>query len=131
MDEGLRAAARGIRWFLPDLVGPAAQDVDAEIAQLLTRAGTDQQASQRLRTVLERNRRTQAFLRAVMEDAPDYRPPQVQPGIRRDYHSLPGLPGEVPAPKYCCPNGDFDWWRVEVGKRILVCPTHGCALVEA
>ena len=37
MDEGLYAAARAIRWFLPDLIGPAAEEVDAEIAELLTR----------------------------------------------------------------------------------------------
>jgi hypothetical protein len=34
-DQGVRAAARSVRWFLPELVGPAAGEVDAEIAGLI------------------------------------------------------------------------------------------------
>ena len=132
MDEGLLAAARGIRWFLPELVGPAAECVDAELAKLLTKAAESEDIEVRLREVLEHRQETSAFLYAVLDDAPDYRPPQARPATLKvgGYEPLPSQAGPIDVSKYRCPQGDFDWYRQAVGIPIPVCPTHHCVLVR-
>ena len=136
MDEGLYAAARAIRWFIPDSIGWAAEEVDAEIAELLTKAATDGVVEARLRAVLERRAETRAFLLAVLDDAPFYRPPQVRRDASRGPSALPGYdtalgdPDRIVADKYRCPLGnDYDWYRQAVGQLVPECPEHGCLLV--
>jgi len=133
-DEGVRAAARAVRQFLPDLVGPEeAGAVDAEIAGLLNRPEGGRESLEQLREMLENREGTAAFLDAVLDDDPHFRPPQVRPGGMKSfgYNPMAGNIGSVAAPKYYCPEGnDFDWWQLGDEPRPL-CPTHGCALVLA
>jgi hypothetical protein len=131
--EGVFAAARSVRWYLPDLVGPDADRVDGALAELLAERWNDE-GETRLRGVLQSSEGTSAFLEAVLDDAPHFRPPQVRPGAFKGggYSSLPGNIGAVDAPMYRCPVGnDYDWWRQAVGTPIPVCPTHGRVLVRA
>jgi hypothetical protein len=128
----VRAAARAVRQFLPDLVGPEeAGAADAEIAGLLNRPEGGRESLEQLREMLESQEGTAAFLDAVLDDAPHFRPPQVRPGAMRSfgYTGLPGIPGPVGG-MYSCPEGDYDWWQLG-DEQPPLCPTHGCVLVLA
>jgi len=128
-DVGVRAAARSVRQFLPELVGPEAEQLEAEIAGLLVEPGGED----RLRRLLEQREGTRAFLGAVLDDAPEFRPPQARPSTKKDasgYNPLPGRVGSLRAPKFRCPVGDdYDWWRLSQTDSVPKCPTHGCELV--
>jgi hypothetical protein len=131
---GVLAAARGIRPYLVELVGPAdAMGVDAEIAGLLAIDDDLTGRAQQLREVLERRVETRMFLQAVLDDAPDFRPPQWQDTVLKGegYAGLAGDHGPVSAPLYRCPEkDDYDWRRPAVGTPVPVCPTHQVALVR-
>jgi hypothetical protein len=138
-DEGVRAAARAVRQFLPELVGAEAAEVDAEVAALLARPAEHEETGEQLRELLERREATSVFLAAVLDDEPYFRPLQVQPGAPDSfsysgpaggYSGLPGLGGYGGTPKYSCPRGDFDWWQL-ADEDPPRCPTHGCVLVLA
>ncbi|KLL11107.1 MULTISPECIES: hypothetical protein [Protofrankia] len=139
--KGVLEAARAIRPYLDELVGPAAPDLDRSLANQLTAVTataitpTDHAAAARqLRALLDGNETTAWFLRTVLEDAPRYRPPYHQP--RYLYRQtggalvLPGDPGPVEAGRYVCPRGDYTWYRPEVGVAIPDCPTHQVRLVR-
>ncbi|WP_166351012.1 hypothetical protein [Phytoactinopolyspora limicola] len=130
--EGVVAAARAVRWYLPELVGPVAGQIDETLAELLAEEW-DEDVGVRLRQVMERAEGTSAFLEAVLDDTPDFRPPQVRSRTLKSdaYDGLPGLVGQVEAPMFHCPAGDYDWWRPAVGTPIPKCPTHECMLVRA
>ena len=133
MDEGVLEAARAIRWYLPELVGPAAEEVDRQLAEALAATAGGEDAKRRVRVVLDGHEGTRAFLSAVLDDAPEYRPPQVRSGSSRGagYSPLPGPPGPIDADKFCCPCGDYVWYRQEVGVPVPACKTHHRALVPA
>jgi hypothetical protein len=127
-DDGVRAAARSVRQFLPELVGPEAGRLDTAIAGLLADPGSDD----RLRRLLDRHEGTRAFLGAVLDDAPRFRPPQARPATTKDagYSALPGRIGPLAAPRFRCPDGDdYDWWQLSVTDPVPACATHGCRLV--
>ncbi len=135
MDEGVLQAARVIRSYLPILVGPAATDVDRQVAELLD-ASEDKNSTAGLRSLLARDEATAAFLAEVLADAPHFRPPDMQPqylipktrGLK--WEALPGDPGPiVHAGVYVCPHGDYTWYRPAVGVPVPLCPSHG-ALVK-
>jgi hypothetical protein len=132
MDEGVLEAACAVRPYLAEFVGPAvAADVDAELAGLLvsTAGGDDVEAG--LRTVMQAHEATRIFLQRVLEDAPDFRPPQVVSALTKRYSGLPGQSSPVPADKFRCPYNDYVWYRPEVGVPIEHCPTHNCVLEPA
>jgi hypothetical protein len=133
MDEGVLEAARVIRWYLPELVGPAAEEVDLQLAGLLAAMAGGEDVKVRVRAVLEGHVGTRVFLEAVLEDAPEYRPPQVKSGSHRTagYSPLPGDPGPIPADKFYCPDGDYVWYQQAVGVPVPECKTHHRALVPA
>jgi hypothetical protein len=125
MSSGVREAARSVRPYLPSLLGPsAAAEVDAQLAILL--AAEDTNAEQKLRSVLEQRDATNEFLERVLDDAPDFRPPQAfSAATRGGFANLPGHQGPGPAAdKFCCPHGDYVWYRLEVGVDVAHCPTH-------
>jgi hypothetical protein len=132
MDEGVLEAARAIRWYLADLVGPAAEEVDRQLAEALAvTAGGGEDVEVRLRSLLNSYEGTRVFLEAVLEDAPEYRPPQVRPVFQRGlgYSPLPGEQGPIDADKFCCTYADYVWYRQGVGVPIPECDTHHVALV--
>ena len=132
MDKGLREAARSVRPYLDEMLGAVlAAEVDATLARLFARAADGQDVEEPLRTVLEQHPATSVFMERVLDDAPQFRPPQVLSETTRGYSGLPGHPSPIAADKFCCPSEDFVWYQAEVGMRVPRCPTHDCLLVPA
>jgi hypothetical protein len=131
MDEGVLEAARVIRPNLIELVGPAADELDAQIAKLLTEHAAGQDVTTKLCSILNEGEATSDFLEVVLADAPRYRPPiVVDADLRtRGYTPLPGDIGAPQADRYICPQGDYVWYQLAVGAAIPLCKTHQTALV--
>jgi hypothetical protein len=133
MNEGVLEAARAIRPYLDDLVGPAAAEFDARIATLLAAATAGVDVVPELQSILGSPEGTSSFLEGVLADGPLYRPPEWQPPSYRElgYQSLAGDVGPIRhAGKYRCLKGDYVWYRPTVGTDIRSCPTHGLVLVR-
>jgi hypothetical protein len=132
VNEGVLEAARVIRPYLKTLVGPAADDLDGQIAELLAAAGRGEEVAAVLGSLMARDEATAAFLDEVLADAPLYRPPEVQPDYLRSAAPPPGDVGTVlHAGKYACPGGDYVWYRPAISVPIPECPTHGPGLSRA
>ncbi|HLM89367.1 MAG: hypothetical protein ACLPN6_31160 [Streptosporangiaceae bacterium] len=136
--EGLLEAARAIRPYLPDLVGPAADQVDHEIAELLAAHGRGDNVIPALWSLLARHAATRDFVTEVLADEPHYRPPGLQPGYQcpaergtPGTHLIAGNVGPVHVGKYLCPKDDYIWYRPAVGVTVPLCPTHGRDLIRA
>lgn len=135
-DDGVLAAARAIRPYLTELVGPViADELDGRIAELLNNAPDSHENVIRLRTLLdERKKTTGWFLSEVLADAPEYRPPYEQPRYLRDRGTAAPAgdsTAAIAAPCYTCPEGgDYVWYRPEVGTAIPDCPTHHVPLTR-
>lgn len=128
-------AARAVRPYLAALTGPRAGALDAKLAQGLAASHAGQDATAFLRTVLESDDVTSAFLEAVLADAPKHRPPDLQPANPRGAPADTGMqlpPGDVGpvlhAGKWACPLGDYVWYRPAIGTPVPPCPTHGPGL---
>lgn len=103
-DDGVLEAARAIRPYLNDLVGPAvAENLDRRIASEFTGQADRMATPTRLRALLEEQEDTAWFLSRVLADKPLYRPPYDQPTYQRGVVSPPGDPGVVEADRYACP----------------------------
>ncbi len=124
MDEDLLEVARAVRPYLADLVGPEAASYDRRIAGLLTaaRAGTNVDAA--LSEVLGQDSALHTWTAATLQDEL-HRPPELQPVRELTFDPLPGTGSPVTAVKYCCPQGDFVWWRRAAGQPVPSCPDHG------
>jgi len=79
-DEGVLEAARAIRPYLTDLVGPAAEQLDRRIAELLAAAVQGENVADTVRSLLDSREVTMDFVAEVLADVPHYRPPYLQPG---------------------------------------------------
>jgi hypothetical protein len=137
--DAIFEAARAIRPYLAEMLGPKAGQVDGELARLLAScspAGQDDALREQLEALLNRHEETNAFLEAVVDDAPNYRPPQVVPGNLRGVAAgsvLPGRAAPAPVDRYRCPSesADYVWYRSDVGVPIPLCPTHKVALIRS
>jgi hypothetical protein len=130
-EGGVLEAARAVRPYLAELVGPAAADLDVDIAALLNADLARGDALDNLYELLNADLATSAFLRAVLRDAPDYRPPAVQPSTLRGYQPLPGNADVVMhLGKYVCGRGDWTWYRLSSSAEVPPCPTHGAGLIK-
>jgi hypothetical protein len=129
MDERIAEAARAIRPYLAELLGiQRAAAVDAELAGLLAQAIAGEDVEEALLAVLKADDATIVFLERVLDD-PGLRPPGVIPDVAKGYSPLPTPePPPVAADKFCCPYGDYVWYRPEVGVPVGLCPTHRCPL---
>lgn len=133
--EGVFAAAKCIRPYLEELLGSDAPTVDEELAHLLNSGGRDESVARQLRALLEERPETSMFLDAVLDDAPDFRPPQHQPvvlkAVKADgFNPLAGNHTPTSAKRYRCPVGDdYKWWSPGVGTPVPECPTHHTTLV--
>jgi hypothetical protein len=131
-DDGVLEAARAIRPYLSDLLGPAkAVAIDRQIADALTVGSAGTTAADQVRMILERDGDTTWFLQRVLDDKPLYRPPYYQPVITRGITAPAGDPGFVAADRYACPQGDYVWYRPDVGTSVPQCPDHDILLVRA
>jgi hypothetical protein len=131
MDDGVLEAGRAIRPYLVQLVGEkSAPTLDAEISGMLCEAARGIDVGGRLRALLDRRRETELFLEEVLNDAPRFRPPDMQPAFasptRRAFELLAGDVGPIlHAGRYACPGGDYVWYRPSVGAPVPDCPDHG------
>jgi hypothetical protein len=134
MDEGVLEAARSVRPYLKCLVGESsAEDLDTQLAGLLARASQGEDVTEAARALLYGNEATAEFLEEVLADAPEFRPPAMQPAFMRPnprgptpggYGGLPGDAGPIHAGKYACPKkSDYVWYRPSVGTPVEFCPT--------
>jgi hypothetical protein len=131
-DDGVLEAARAIRPYLSDLLGPAkAVAIDRQIADALTVGSAGTTAAEQVRMILERDGDTAWFLQRVLDDKPFYRPPYYQPVITRGITAPAGDPGFVAADRYACPQGDYVWYRPDLGTCVPRCPDHDILLVRA
>ena len=132
-DGGVLEAARAIRPYLTDLVGQdAAGLLDRQIAGHLTGGSGRSETAGRLRALLEEQEDTRWFLTEVLADVPHHRPPYQQPRYLRRQTGGIASPAGDPGPIlhtgiYTCPDGDYVWYRPEVGTPIPDCPNprHG------
>jgi hypothetical protein len=130
VDEPVVEVSRVIRPFLRELVGQAyADELDRRIASILN-GWSSENTTIELRAALESHEATRYFMEEVLEDAPDFRPPQFQPLILRGYQPLPGEQQPTHTGKFACPQSDYIWYRPSVGTPIPVCPTHGVTLAR-
>jgi hypothetical protein len=130
-DHGVLEAARAIRPYLTDLVGPTeAAVLDRQIADLLHDLTNTTETAAQLRTLLHRQEDTGWFLDRVLADWPHYRPPYQQSAQHRDLPRPAGDISHVEADRYVCPEGDYVWYRPEVGTRIPKCPDHHLPLTR-
>ncbi len=109
-EQGILAAARTIRPFLPDLIGPDFGRVDGRLADLLAAARRGENVTRPVWSVLEEHDATADFLVEVLADAPRYLPPDLRPENLsvRDYQGLPGhSPSPVDTEVYVCEQYDF------------------------
>jgi hypothetical protein len=136
IDDGVWEAARAIRPYLADLVGPpAAGGLDRRLADELTTPGERSERTRRLRAILDEHPHTRRFLLDVLADPPHYRPPYEQPRSHRRPAGDAGPLGDlspVTADRYLCPDTshDYAWYRPDVGTPVPDCPTHHVPLIR-
>ncbi len=119
--EDVLECARSIRPKLEELMGPEAERVDHQLADLLAQANTGQQVDNRILDLLKRDEETYYWIAEFLSEPPESRGFQRLPGSR--------LVGQ--ASKYVCPVGnDYTWYR-RGGEPIRTCPTHRVELVLA
>jgi hypothetical protein len=133
--DGVIEAARAIRPYLDDLVGPhAAAALDRRLADTLLDPADPAERARRLRDLLTTQPATRRFLTEVLTDPPLFRPPYQQPRYqsRNPASGSPlGDPSPTAADRYTCPQGDYVWYRPDVATPIPGCPTHQVRLARS
>ncbi|MBL7500866.1 hypothetical protein I6A84_04030 [Frankia sp. CNm7] len=130
-EAGVVEAARAIRPYLADLIGPrAAADLDRQLADALDDQRDMPGQVRQLRDLLDTRDTTRWFLTEVLADSPDFRPPYEQTRYQRTPRGADpiGNPGAIRADRYACPHGDYVWYRPDVATPVPACPTHHVAL---
>jgi hypothetical protein len=131
-DDGVLEAARAIRPYLRDLVGPTKAGVlDRHIADLFTGLANGTTSAAQLRALLDQEEDTAWFLGRVLADKPRYWPPYQQSAHQRDMTRVAGDVSQIEADRYACPEGDYVWYRPDVGTRIRDCPDHHIPLARS
>jgi len=126
-DEQILEAARAVRPYLAELVGPDADRVDGELAVLLARSrdGRDGEVEGLILDCLMRNPATHDWAASFLIAQ---QPPDAGAG-QRGYGSLGGEGEVVAALRFACPvGGDTVWYRRSVGQEPPICGTHRLAL---
>ena len=128
---GILAAARAVRPFLPDLIGPEADQMDGRLAVLLGAARRGEDVTGSVRLVLEEHEATADFLVEILADAPRYLPPDVRPENLqvRGYQGLPGPGDPVDIEVYKCEKGDYTYYQLAADDPVPLCRTHRTKLV--
>jgi hypothetical protein len=130
-DDGVLEAARAIRPYLGELVGPAlASAIDDRIASEFNSPASLAGGVTGLRALLEEHEDTAWFLTRVLADSPLHRPPYLQQVRYRSITSPAGDPYLVTADRFVCPRGDYVWYRPEIGTPVPECPTHYLSLTR-
>src|SRR5262245_22537874 len=96
-DDPILDAARAIRPYLPRLIGPRADDVDRDLAQLLNRASSGELVDDEILAQLRRNPATHDWTAAFLERG---HPPDVTVVREKGLQELPGHGEVVAAARY-------------------------------
>lgn len=115
-EKQILEAARTIRPLLVDLVGKVlAGELDGALAGLLADAVSGRKVDNLILDTVRKYPPAREWMRAYLG---------VGVAEFRGFQPTPGLGDPVSAPKYCCPQGDYTWYRRQVGESIPRCPTH-------
>jgi hypothetical protein len=128
-DDLLIDAARTIRRYLGDLVGPRAGDFDTQIAAHLQRYLDGAEAAGEMRNLLLSDEATGEWLAEFLDD-PAHLPPEFQPVRSGGFRPLPGGGNPQPPPKWACPvDGNYVVYQHSSQDPIERCPEHHIDLV--
>jgi hypothetical protein len=124
-EEDVRQAARAMRPYLNELLtnDEAALELDRRLAELLAEGQAGRSVKADLLIALSGQEATRKWTREFLKDKT---PPQVY----RTWRRPPGDPGRVPAQRWVCPQGDYDWYSSSAGEQPPACPTHHLDLVQ-
>lgn len=124
-EEDVRQAARAIRPYLSELLKndhAAASELDRRLAELLAEAQAGHSVKTDLLIALSDQQATREWTREFLKD-------KLPPQVYRSWRRPPGDPGQVPAQRWVCPQGDYDWYPSFAGEQPPACPTHQLDLV--
>ena len=132
-DAGLIAAAKLVRPYLPELVGPEqTEDWDNRLGTMLASDAGEQQLAAEILAVLRSDEVVLQWVEDVLDD-PRRLPPELQRLSVRgaEYAPVPGGGEVIDADRFVCPvNGDVVWYRPRVGVPIKRCLFHNRELVR-
>ncbi|MCU0571010.1 MAG: hypothetical protein MUF49_31140 [Oculatellaceae cyanobacterium Prado106] len=135
--EAILEAVLLIRPRLTDLLeDETAQQINAQILQLLRQIQAEQPVENSLLELLAQYEPTRTEMRAILDrqNTEDERSTSISgentsildleltKGIT--YSSLPGQSSPQPKPKFKCPTCDYTWSRLKLGKPTPLCPQH-------
>lgn len=123
-EEDVRQAARAIRPYLNELLqnDEAASELDRRLAELLAEAQAGRSVKADLLIALSGQEATREWTREFLKD-------KIPPQVYRTWRRPPGNPN-VPAQRWVCPNGDYDWYPSFTGEQPPQCPTDRLDLVQ-
>jgi hypothetical protein len=123
-EEDVRQAARAIRPYLGELLenGQAASELDRRLVELLAEGRAGRSVKADLLIALSDQPATREWTREFLRD-------KIPPQVYRSWRRPPGDP-DVPAQRWVCPQGDYDWYPSFAGEQPPGCPTHHLDLVQ-
>jgi hypothetical protein len=123
-EEDVRQAARAIRPYLNELLknDEAASELDQRLAALLGDGQAGRSVKADLLIALSDQQATREWTREFLKD-------KLPPQVYRTWRRPPGDPN-VPAQRWVCPQGDYDWYPSFAGEQLPACPTHQLDLVQ-
>jgi hypothetical protein len=122
--EAVLEAARSIRPFLGNLLGPKSTAVDNELARCLDEAQRGREVDDLILRLLSRYEKTGSWMGSFLER-------KCPPELAHLYDPSPGTGAPVRAEKFHCPEGDYVWYRRTAGVAVPRCPTHFLTLEPA
>lgn len=130
-DEVLIEAARAVRPYLRDLIGPRAADLDALLSSLLQRYISGENVSSEILRLLQKDEATREWLAELLED-PSHLPPEFQAVRSGTFEPPPGRGNPKNPPKWICPvDGNYIAYRRSWSDPIPECLEHHVELVRA
>jgi hypothetical protein len=123
-DEEIVSCARAVRPVLKDLLGEAWPVVDGALVVLITRADNSEPVADQILELLAEREPTRLW-------AHNFLGAELLSEATRTYKPVPGHGEPIPARRYLCPRGDYEWYRRSAAQPVPVCPHDGTALKPA
>lgn len=131
--DDILEGARCLRPLLLQFTGPAAEEIDRKLADLLAASHHAKVDNQILELVAQRDSTRQwmrEFLEVKKSQNAGERDEQFQRFVSRYFAPPPGDPEPVAAMRFECPRGDYVWYQHAAGINPPQCPTHHLTLVR-
>jgi len=123
--DDILECARSIRPLLRDVVGKNANDLDTQLATLLS---AEDQSVDILHLLASRESTREWMTEFLKIKSSQSGQPSL---VQWSYSPLPGHQDNIPAGKFECPEGDYVWYQPSVGTAVPLCPTHQVKLVRS